>query len=112
MFIGLVDGDGYIAITRTIKGYISLELVISLHERDIELLEYLKSVLNIGRIKAYPNFRTVKYIIGKVDLQEILIPLLQHYNLFFLTDTRRAQFERAFFILSNNILLFDSIPLT
>ena len=83
MFIGLVDGDGYIAITRTIKGYISLELVISLHERDIELLEYLKSVLNIGRIKAYPNFRTVKYIIGKVDLQEILIPLLQHYNLFF-----------------------------
>ena len=44
MFIGLVDGDGYIAITRTIKGYISLELVISLHERDIELLEYLKSV--------------------------------------------------------------------
>ena len=29
-----------------------------------------------------------------------------------ITDTRRAQFERAFFILSNNILLFDSIPLT
>ena len=71
MFIGLVDGDGYIAITRTVKGFISFELVISLDVRDLELLEYVKSVLNIGRIKAYPNLSAVKYIIGKVDLQEI-----------------------------------------
>ncbi len=110
MFIGLVDGDGYIAVTRTVKGFISVELVISLDIRDILLLEYLKSVLKIGRIKVYPKINTVKFIIGKVDIQEVLIPLLVHHQLFFLTDTRRAQYEQAFYVLSNNITKFELIP--
>lgn len=120
MFIGLVlffsrgkkSGDGYIAITRSVKGFISLELVISLDQKELPLLEYVKSVLNIGRIKVYPNVGVVKYIIGRVDLQEVLLPLLFHHGLFFLTDTRRAQFERAFYILVNGLTKFNSIPTT
>ena len=40
MLIGLIDGDGYISITKTPNNYIRLGLIISLHPRDIELLEY------------------------------------------------------------------------
>ena len=81
MFRGIVDGDGYIKLTRTTKGFISMELVISLDIRDRELLEYLKSVLLVGRIYYYKN--TVKYIIGRVDLQEVVFSLLLYYNIQF-----------------------------
>jgi len=47
---GLIDGDGYIAITKTIKGYISISLVIGLDIRDIELLKTLQATLGLGRI--------------------------------------------------------------
>jgi hypothetical protein len=51
---------------------------------DLALLEYFKKMLGgIGRINVYPKIYTVKYIIGHVDLQEVLIPLLLHHQLFF-----------------------------
>ena len=33
--VGFIDGDGYIQIVKTEKGYISLKLVISIHLEDI-----------------------------------------------------------------------------
>lgn len=110
MFVGLVDGDGYIKATQTSNGFISMELVLSLHINDIDMLNYLKSVLNIGRVVIYPNTKVVKYIIGRVDLQEVLFPLLLHHGIFFLTNTRRLQFERAMYILLNNIVQYADIP--
>lgn len=107
MFRGVVDGDGYIKLNKTIKGFISMELVISLDIRDKELLEYLKSVLGVGRIYFYKD--TVKYIIGRVDLQEVVFPLLLHYNIQFLTDTRREQFRLALNVLINNITLYKDL---
>lgn len=107
MFRGVVDGDGYIKLTKTIKGFISIELVISLDIRDKKLLEYLKSVLEVGRIYYHKN--TVKYIIGRVDLQEVVFPLLLHYNIQFLTDTRREQFRQALNVLIKNIVLFEDL---
>jgi len=49
-------------------------------------------------------------IINKTDLQEILFPLLLHYNIFFLTETRNNQFNTAMAILDKNIKKFDLIP--
>lgn len=109
MFIGLVDGDGYIQIIKTSKGFIALELVISLEIADLPMLQHLHDVLGIGRVNSYPNIWTAKFIIGRVDLQKVLFPLMIHHGLFFLTDTRRAQFERAMFIMQNNITLFANI---
>lgn len=83
MFIGLIDGDGYIAITKIGLDNIRIELVLSVDIRDLKLLQHIKSVLNIGRIHEYPNINTAKLIIGKVDLQEVLFPLIIHYKLFF-----------------------------
>lgn len=109
---GLIDGDGYIQITKTTKGFIAIKLIISIHLKDISTLEYIHSVLNIGKIAVYKDNKspTCKLIINKTDLQEILFPLLLYYNIFFLTETRNNQFNTAMVILDKNIKNFDLIP--
>ena len=104
MFIGIVDGDGYIAATRTSKGYISCNLVLSLTITDAPMLYKIQSVLNIGRVIIYPNVGTAVLIIGRVDLQEVLFPLMFYHNIFFLTNERRLQFERAMHIMEQTLL--------
>ena len=110
-FVGFIDGDGYIQITRTNKGYIAIKLVISLNIKDISSLEYFYSILNLGKIKTYKDHLspTCKFIINKTDLQEIIFPLLIHHKLFFLTDTRSAQFDLCMYILKNNIKYYRDI---
>jgi hypothetical protein len=113
MFMGLIDGDGYISITKTEKGYIKICLVISLDIRDLPLLEYLHSVLKIGKINTYPKSKlkdTCKLVINKTDLQDILLPLLIHHKLIFLTNKRREQFDKALYIFKNDIKIFKDIP--
>ena len=110
MFVGLVDGDGYIKITKTTTGYISMELVLSLDIQELPMLTYIRNTLGVGRLATYPNLTMAKLIIGRVDLQEVVFPLMLHHGLFFLTDTRRAQFDKAMYILVNNIVLFGKIP--
>lgn len=110
--VGLIDGDGYIQICKTGKGYIAMKLVISLHLKDLATLEYIKSVLNLGIISIYKDNKspTCKLIINKTDLQNILFPLMMYHNIFFLTNTRIAQFNTAMLILTKDIKLFEEIP--
>lgn len=111
--VGFIDGDGYILIHKTEKGYIKINLTISLDIRDLSLLYHIQSTLGIGTINVYPKTKnpdTCKLVINRTDLQEILFPLLIHHNLFFLTNTRREQFNKAMYILENNIKLFSEIP--
>lgn len=110
--VGLVDGDGYIQITKTSKGFIAIKLVISLHLEDISTLEYIHSVLKIGKINIYKDLRspTCKLVINKTDLQEILFPLLMYNKIFFLTNTRADQFNLAMFIFKNDIKTYNQIP--
>ena len=51
---GLIDGDGYIQVTKTTKGFITLKLVISIHLDYISTLDYIKCVFN--------SWTEVKYI--------------------------------------------------
>jgi hypothetical protein len=116
VLVGIIDGDGYISINKTTKGYIEINLTISLDIKDMDMLNFIKNTLKIGRINTYlksgrPN--TVKYIINRTDLQEIFFPLLFHHNLFFLTSTRRLQFAaegRAMYVILNGIQKFEEIP--
>lgn len=110
--VGLIDGDGYIQIAKTGKGYIAMKLVISLHLKDLATLEYIKSVLKLGSITIYKDNKspTCRLIINKTDLQEVFFPLLIYHNMYFLTNTRTTQFNTAMFILKNNIKLFNEIP--
>jgi LAGLIDADG endonuclease len=86
VLIGIIDGDGHISITKTNKGYIKMNLVISLNIRDLSLLEYVYSILRLGKIKTYPKSKvkdTCKLVIHKTDLQYILFPLLRYHKLYF-----------------------------
>lgn len=110
--VGLIDGDGYIQVTKTSKGFIAIKLVISLHLEDISTLEYIHSVLKLGKINVYKDLRspTCKLVINKTDLQEILFPLLIYHKIFFLTTTRMDQFNLAMYIMKNDIKLYSQIP--
>lgn len=110
MFVGLIDGDGYIAITKTPKNYIRIDLILSLDIRDLDLINYIHSVLKVGRVNKYPKLNLVKLTISRTNLQTIVFPLLVYHNLYFLTDTRRAQFDKAMFILQNNIKKYSELP--
>jgi len=80
MLVGLIDGDGHISITKTHKGYIKICLVISLDIRDLSLIEYIFSMLGLGKINSYPKLKvkdTCKLVINKTDLQDIFFPLLK-----------------------------------
>ena len=109
--VGLIDGDGYIQVTKTPKGFISIKLVISLHLEDISTLEYIYSVLKIGKINVYKNLKspTCKLVINKTDLQEVIFPLLIYNNIFFLTETRIKQFNLSMYILKNDIKMYKDI---
>ena len=110
--VGLIDGDGYIQITKSTKGFITIKLVISIHLDDLSILEYLHSVLKLGKITIYKDNRspTCKLIINRTELQQILFPLLLYHKIFFLTETRIKQFNLAMYILKNDIKIFDEIP--
>lgn len=113
MLVGLIDGDGYISTTKTLKGYIRINLIISLDIRDLPMLDYIKSVLKIGKVNTYPKSKvkkTCKLVINSTDLKEIFFPLLVYHKLFFLTDVRQKQFDKAMFLLKNNINLYSEIP--
>ena len=110
--VGLIDGDGYIQITKTTKGFITMKLVISLHSEDISTLEYIHSTLKLGKLNVYKDIRSpsCKLVINRTELQEVLFPLLIHKNIFFLTETRINQFNLAMHILKNDIKVFDDLP--
>ncbi len=110
-FCGLIDGDGYIRINKSTKGFIVINLVITLSIEDISTLEYIYSVLKIGKIIKYKDYKNpiCNLIINKTDLQEVLFPLFIHHNIFFLTKNRRNQFDLAMYIYKNNIKLFNLI---
>uniref|UniRef100_UPI0023F1BB47 homing endonuclease n=1 Tax=Leptographium wingfieldii TaxID=155675 RepID=UPI0023F1BB47 len=110
--VGLIDGDGYIQITKTTKGFITMKLVISLQLEDISTLEYINSTLKLGNINVYKDLKSpsCRLVINRTELQEILFPLLIYNNIFFLTETRVNQFNLAMHILKNDIKLFDEIP--
>jgi hypothetical protein len=110
--IGLIDGDGYIQISKTSKGYITIKLVISLHLEDLSTLEYIISVLKLGKINIYKDLKspTCRLVINKTDLQEILFPLFIYNKVYFLTNTRINQFNLAMYIFEQNIKMYNQIP--
>lgn len=113
-FAGLVDGDGYIQITKTPKGFITIKLVVSVHLKDISTLQYIHTVLKVGKINTYCENKkspSCKLIINKTDLQEVIFPLLLHHGIFFLTKTRRYQFNLAMHILKQDKKIYHELPI-
>jgi hypothetical protein len=111
--VGFIDGDGTISIiTRKNQNGVAMVLTISLHLEDLAILNYIQSVLKIGKIHIYSNRKspTVRLTFNRTELQEVLFPLLIHHGIFFLTKTRRAQYNMAIHILKNNIKYYTDLP--
>ena len=110
--VGLIDGDGYIQIIKTTKGFIKISLVLQLHLEDLSTLEHIHSVLKLGKITIHRDHKSpnCKYIINKTDLQDVFFPLMKHHGIFFLTESRRSQFNLAMYLFENDIKKFDQIP--
>jgi hypothetical protein len=114
MFLGLVDGDGYIEIgpqkqyqkkTKVlVKSTIRSRLVIRLHNRDRELLKFLVSKLNVGSLSELKKENQVRLIFTKSDLVNVILPLMTSFNLQFLTYNRQMQFLLLTHIYNNNIM--------
>ena len=111
LFVGLVDGDGYIRIGTSTNGYTTVNLVISLQIKDAPMLHDLRTLmLGLGSIKELEAAGVVRYTFNMSALLFVLFPLMEQHNLFFLTDTRRAQYDLACFILMNGILNPALVP--
>jgi len=119
MFMGLVDGDGYIEIgpqkqynkltKLPAKSTIRARLVIRLHSRDADLLNYLTKVLGVGSISSLSSNNQTRLIFSKKDLVTVIIPLINLYNLTFLTGNRARQYALLSHILKNNIVHWENV---
>jgi Cytochrome b/b6/petB/LAGLIDADG endonuclease len=118
MFVGFVDGDGYIEIgpqkqynkSNIIpKSTIRIRLVIRLHEKDTEFIKYLVEVLSVGSISFLKSKNQVRLIFSKTDLCNVIIPLVKLYNLEFLIFNRKRQYALLNYILDNNIKHWENV---
>nr|QBM09632.1 hypothetical protein [Dactylella sp.] len=119
MFMGVIDGDGYIEIgpqkqynkisKLPVKSTIRARLVIRLHSRDKDLLNYLVKVLGTGSLSNLDSINQIRLIFSKKDLISIIIPLIKKYNLEFLTNNRINQYALLTYILENNIVHWDDV---
>jgi hypothetical protein len=109
--VGFIDGDGHINIRKN-QNTITMNLTLSIHLDDIAILNYIQSVLKIGKIYIYSSRKspTVRLVFNRTELQEILFPLLVYNNIFFLTENRRAQYHMALYIFNNNIRYYKELP--
>lgn len=119
MFVGLVDGDGYIeigpqkqynkSVESTPKSTIRARLVIRLHSRDKAFLTSLTKVLGAGSISSLPSVNQTRLIFSKRDLVAVIIPLMKQYNLQFLTGNRARQFALLNHIIDNQIVHWENV---
>lgn len=120
MFLGLIDGDGYIEIgpqkqyniSSLNKPTIRIRLVIRLHNRDKEFLIWLTKVLGVGSISNLIDVNQTRLIFSKKDLVSIIIPLIKLFDLKFLTKNRINQFALLTYILNNNIRYWNEVNFT
>jgi hypothetical protein len=120
MFMGLVDGDGYIEIgpqkqynlsSIEPRSTIRARLVLRLHSRDTDLITYLTKVLSIGSISSLKSVNQTRLIITKKDLTTVIIPLIKLYNLNFLTSNRIRQYGLLNYTIENKIIHWEDMQL-
>jgi len=106
---GIIDGDGYIAIVASDskRQYATILLRITLIHSELPLLLDIVKTLGIGRItRPYKNIKgepTVSLIINKTELQQVLFPLFIYHEIFFLTNVRIAQYQKAIYLMESGL---------
>lgn len=120
MFIGFMDGDGYFDIgaqkqynkktKALVRSTIRIRLATNVNFRDLDLLKYFVETLGVGKIDTMSGGREqVRVIFSKKDLITVILPLIEKYNLEFLTSQRANQFALVKHILDNSITHWDEV---
>ena len=115
MFMGFMDGDGYFDIGEQkqynkktkapARSTIRIRLASNVNIRDLALLEYFVETLKVGKIHTMSgDINQFRVIFSKKDLLTVILPLIQEYNLQFLTIQRAKQFALVNYILENSII--------
>jgi hypothetical protein len=112
---GIFKGASYISVISSdkVRGYANISLKIGLIENDLPLLNFIKDTLCLGRIAGPYNKKGQPFyylIFNKTELQQVLFPLFIYHNIFFLTETRRAQFEKALFFMESGKSKISDLP--
>lgn len=113
MFLGFIDGDGYIDIGEQVqqnkktkfktRSTIRLAMGIGLDARDLPLLEYFQKILGVGSISAVPNTNKYRLYFSAKSLVTVIVPLIVKYDLQFLVYNRSSQYSLLRYILDNNL---------
>ena len=122
LFIGILDGDGYIEIgpqkqynkknpSNQPHSTIRSRIVLRLHKNDKELLTILKNELKIGKIDELKKENQYRLIISKTDTLNIIYPFLKNNNIEFITYNRRRQIFLFNYIVENNIKHWEDLDL-
>lgn len=121
MFMGLLDGDGWIEIgpqkqyigSKSSKYHakttIRIRFGINLHSRDSDMLINISKVLGTGSISQLKTKNQTRLLFYKRDLVVVILPLIKQYNLTFLTHNRLAQYTLLTHILENNIIHWEDV---
>ena len=119
IFIGVLDGDGYIEIgpqkqysknpNYQPKSTIRSRIVLRLHKRDKELLELIKTKLGVGKIDYSKSKNQYRLIFYKKDILKVIYPYIQSKNIEFLVYNRQKQFFLFKYIIENNIKYWEDI---
>lgn len=112
LIVGFIDGNGYLRITSKSKNYIYISLVVNLHEKNKDLLDYFQTVLQIGRvyyITPKKGNKLVRWEINKTEIINKLIPLLENYNIKFLTINRQNQYYLIKYIIDYKLIDYSEI---
>lgn len=121
LIVGFIDGDGFIRISKKLKTiypsnshkyYVYVSLIINLHNNDLDLLKYFNLYFKIGKvynITPKKGNKLARWEINKTELINVFIPLLEKYNISFLTETRQKQYLLLKYIINNNIIDYKDI---
>ena len=112
--IGLIEGDGWISITKKGK-YLTYEVGLEMNIKDIQLLYKIKDALGIGKIKirVRKNINNneissaIYNIRNKKHLKEIIIPIFDKYPMLTNKQYDYLRFKKA---LLNNIIFSEDLP--
>lgn len=80
-FSGFTDGEGNFSITLD-RGYIRFRFKINLHIDDLEVINIIKSKLNIGRIIVEENKSSCAFVVQSFsELKDVICPIFQNFPL-------------------------------
>lgn len=91
---GFIDGEGYFSIgisknKNKVGWQVKLEFGVTLHRKDIVLLEQIQSCFSAGSISLHPTLKILHYRILTKDLEKIL----DHLDQYPLITQKLADFE-------------------